>query len=1743
MILAFLLVFNGNYISGYSAPLKRALYKDGELLKDGDEVSVTDKLFWQVTLDQKKLEEGYVVKLPQGVIPDVTGGNVDGIPAKIVAGRDVQLLAEEEELLSIQSNHEILSLKEDNTESEAEIESEPETEMKSETESETEAESETEMDSEAETEPESKAETSEDISETETGNSPVSETEQEAVRETDVQPSLESGGNLEESGQNTEEEEIQETLDNSVREGEQESNSVSDTGETLPRKEIESKVILASDSQASLQRELQTVEIPCVIDPSKVVNGTIMIDGMMLLVSLVPEEGIEVHPDLVKLVYPEGDSPDAYPEVKEGSDISLKDQLAISFKWDSLEEVKPGDYFEYELPDAFGIPGSSGSSMMLADINAPGFPREKPFAQLSWEAGSKKLKVVFQDMGVYPDGTDNEALSQLHDAYVTYKCTLDKDADHDPQGKVIIPLGSSSVTVTVTEFKPSPPKIKKDVGVLDDKGEVEWTVTYTHPTDAYTGEKPDRIEDILPKGLEYVAGSGTVILDGTDETSLRFSEESGQLTCSLDGISAGQKIVFTYKTRLSDEELQKVWKNPNITIQYENTANATNNGSPVSVEGSGKATLKVRGDSWNSGTFIKKVGTLPKNLDPDQAIIKWEVTVNTAGRSFKTLQIEDTMGRGLLLDKDSISVNNASPVYTPEIEKTGEKNQMNLPLIKASDSQAAENTYTISYTTKIDPEYFNQTSDLTDEDIKNEARLIYEWPSGSGLTPVDIPTVTKAPVGINNSLLNKRGVTYDTKDHSLTWRVTVNPNKVDLTEVTLVDDLSESNAGHRFTSDTLSEEQAREIIKSEVKKALSSIGTAKLESINLDDNKLTLHIKGLGNNLFSFSFKTYISDSEFWAGNQSKDFFNTMTMLEEGTKVGNTRIKKDISSDANIPASSEVLRKEAVFYNPETKRVTWRLIINNNETDLGTVTITDIPGQYLSDPQDARLNDKTFMEPNTFTADGNKITIHLDGVKERQVITYTTAVDVDGADFINKSEVELSNSAELTSSSNAERVILNPVTVKLSNKVLTKNSPGREGLVAHYAVELNPLGLDLSRDISDHKLQLEDTLPDGLYLDLDSLKMYKANVKESEIVPAGGTCTVQLEKGDEVIPAAAYDSSNRKLTVDIPDPEGRYLLYYDAYIVRIGVELKNDIQLIGSVLPDGGELGKSSRVMSVASAGGARLGLPKDKFISVQIKKTDNNGTILKGAEFGLFQSTSDTEPLVKGTSDDTTGICTLGLSRKSVKGTDYLYWRELKAPQGYALSDGWHTIKLSEHDSDTVLTAVNVKEDEKNSGEIRIRKLDEQNLPLQDAVFSVYEDEACKNPVMAEGQPLTKSSDPAGQVLFNGLYPGQTYYVKETKAPDGYVLSDKITAVAAEKDWSDPDKIRLINEKADVTLKVQKIDGQNQKKTLPGAVFQLFEDNQCTVEASQPVTSGEDGNVLFTGLLPHHTYYLKEIKVPSGYIMSSDVITIRTEENHQVLSSMRIENYPVGWDEKASIHVTKTSEDGKKKLSGATFALYRQDRLTLTGEQTTGEDGTAGFTGLKEGTYYLKEVAAPEGYQLSADWIKVSVARNSAEKVSVKNKELPPKPTEESGNPGGSNGSGDPDGTGGSGNPESPGSSGGSSSPKGPEGSGKNNPGGPGVSIGSNNPEDLESSYAANETQGSAEETNSITVETELKPTGNMTSGKSSIPKTGISDDSGIWKAGAMIFFAAGAVLCLVWRTGKKKGPTAVRFRFKKKN
>ena len=144
--------------------------------------------------------------------------------------------------------------------------------------------------------------------------------------------------------------------------------------------------------------------------------------------------------------------------------------------------------------------------------------------------------------------------------------------------------------------------------------------------------------------------------------------------------------------------------------------------------------------------------------------------------------------------------------------------------------------------------------------------------------------------------------------------------------------------------------------------------------------------------------------------------------------------------------------------------------------------------------------------------------------------------------------------------------------------------------------------------------------------------------------------------------------------------------------------------------------------------------------------------------------------------------------------------------------------------------------------------------------------------------------------------------------------------------------------------------------------------------------TTGANGIAAFEGLA-EGTYTIIETKSPTGYGKLEESVTVNIQANGTanvegtVPDNLKFNGKSVilTWKNtrtQGSISITKTGSENKP-LQGAVFGLYKDKDAAATGNpeiiiKSTGKDGKALFADLEAGTYYVKEIAAPNGYVLS---------------------------------------------------------------------------------------------------------------------------------------------------------------------------------
>lgn len=388
---------------------------------------------------------------------------------------------------------------------------------------------------------------------------------------------------------------------------------------------------------------------------------------------------------------------------------------------------------------------------------------------------------------------------------------------------------------------------------------------------------------------------------------------------------------------------------------------------------------------------------------------------------------------------------------------------------------------------------------------------------------------------------------------------------------------------------------------------------------------------------------------------------------------------------------------------------------------------------------------------------------------------------------------------------------------------------------------------------------------------------------------------------------------------------------------------------------------------------------------SITIKKVDENGNPLAGAEFTLLGPKTD-----KKTTDNNGVAEFTGLEAGKYSIIEKI------APKGYGRYDGTVTVEIKADGTATVddlpkgisfagetvtLTWTNTRD----KGSISITKTD-GNQPLSGAVFGLYE-----NKDLADNDPKTAVTNGQGVAEFNDLSAG-TYYLKEITAPNGYALDETIRPfkIGGNNDWDVETTIKNTLKEYSLTLVKKGDDG----KPLEGVEFEIS-GNGITKKSA----SGRDGVVTFTGLA-FGEYTITEVEAPQGYVKAAPIkVTIDGSDSaERVIQLEPIEN------KHTKLTVTKFAEDGKTALPGAEFIIRNAEGKYVKVDGTsfasfadkkedataivTGENGTFTLEYLPLGKYVLEEIEAPEGYMIVTASKDFEI-KNSETRVSINNTKI----------------------------------------------------------------------------------------------------------------------------------------------------------
>ena len=358
----------------------------------------------------------------------------------------------------------------------------------------------------------------------------------------------------------------------------------------------------------------------------------------------------------------------------------------------------------------------------------------------------------------------------------------------------------------------------------------------------------------------------------------------------------------------------------------------------------------------------------------------------------------------------------------------------------------------------------------------------------------------------------------------------------------------------------------------------------------------------------------------------------------------------------------------------------------------------------------------------------------------------------------------------------------------------------------------------------------------------------------------------------------------------------------------------------------------------------------------VEITKIDEEtGELLEGAGFEMVKA--DTNEVVENMTTKENGKITSGLHPFG----DYII-REIKAPNKYTLNGKEYPVTISEHMQTIEITHSNriIK------GRVAINKFDSEfnDLKLKDAEFTIYD----KN----DNEVDKLITDENGYDESIDLNYGD-YKMKETKAPAGHKLSDKVYDIQIREDK----KVYTFDVPNDVIkgqIQIVKVDSENEEKPVEGAEFDVEAVKVDGIETGtvvDHVITDKDG-FAFTNPLRYGEYKFIETKTPNGYWQSNREYHVNITEDNKTYVKY-VKNEPI----RAKLRVVKTDSKDNTPIEGVKFQVRNTDTNELvtfknfvgilpvpTKVLTTDKNGEfITPQNLDYGNYVLEEAEPKEGY------------------------------------------------------------------------------------------------------------------------------------------------------------------------------------
>ena len=987
---------------------------------------------------------------------------------------------------------------------------------------------------------------------------------------------------------------------------------------------------------------------------------------------------------------------------------------------------------------------------------------------------------------------------------------------------------------------------------------------------------------------------------------------------------------------------------------------------------------------------IDKKGVPDRPINTNQ--INWKVEMNKTKDKLTNAVFEDDIPNGASLNEDSIKVyylevdingktTRGAEVPKEEYELTSSSNKLNIAFKKETNK-----AYEIEYATKI-----------TDESVtsfKNNAKV-------SSKNQKDVSA--NATVTVSRGTHLAKNSRYNPKTQTIEWTITFNGDQRDIkkADALLKDVLDKS---HKVDKNSI------------VVKNASYDDAGKLVT---GDNATNFTVKETDEG-FDLQFNEDINSA----------YVITYTSKATNDVIKDGQIENKIIADGKWSQTNKVTLKQQNIIKKHNKKdtdynkktTTWTIIVNDNNYVLNDAVIKDTfdyGGLTLQKDSFKITDGSRTLDPNfdyTLDVTDKGFEVKLTGdyksnMDKTLTITYTTdfnyedlSKENDNKSFkntANLSWIDINNKKNNSSSGDT-----------FDPDYYTKGNGFKYG---SYNAQTKEIKWDIGFNYNNRPIK-DPSIVDILR---DNQKLIPESIEVRHMKLTGGAHG--FEVGDPVPPSEytienPTKDNNNTLTVHFKNEINS--AYYISFKTSLAGEQINKRYDNYADLKDGSKTVTTIHGAFEIKNGGSgvtKTAKQNDKYIdwSVSINPsqstienavvTDNptDNQILDEKSFHLYPTTvavdgtltkdtanelkEGTDYKLKVTTDNDTGKQQFKVEFLHTINRAYIleYRSLINADNNETVSN-----KVKITGNRLTLTQVETTEEKvvkvssgsgggsanKGRGSLQIIKVDDKDrkVPLAGAEFTLY-DQTGTTAIRS----ITTGDD--GVAKFNNLRRDK-YLIKETKAPQGYVISKELKeGILVELGSEEITKYTLTNKKFVGKVVLTKTDATS-RETLEHAVFSLLDQNKQVISEHKELTTNDKGQITVDNLKPG-TYYLKETKAPEHYKLDDRLIEVKIKEDQTTVINRTATNSLIP----GAAILTKVDKDGKT-LAGAEFSVRDRNNIKVPGYEklTTNDQGQIEAKDLRPGDYQFVEEKAPKDYDIDKKPIEFTIVKSQKKAVTV---------------------------------------------------------------------------------------------------------------------------------------------------------------